>query len=925
MKLKAYVMATASVVSILAWSGAAMAQGSSPTDQTTQTSEVTGDTGDAGTMVVVTGIRKSMASSRSLKKNSDQIVDAVVASEIGKLPDTTVSDSLARVTGITVGRNGGEADSVLVRGLPNIATTYNGRDIFTAEGRFVASQDFAAGNVAALEVYKSTTADQVEGGIAGLINVRGRRPFDFKGREISGMVNYLYANQSKKYSPNGNFLISDRWSTSHGEFGALLNVSYNQFQYLDSNRFIGGFISANVDGHRFGDDIGINYSEHNRERPSANAALQWRPSEELELYADFLYQGYNSKTSDRQIEVPLWGGSEYSNVELSDDGKQVESMTVKNPVRIQGWQAATTDHTDTWQTAIGGKWTSGDWTLTADLASTQSKYFLSVYSWDFAATTNTPEVNVDYNVGDYGGVNFTLGNFNMTDPDNFKFRGFYDRQLSARGRDVQFRTDAEYRTQISWLPRVRFGIRAVDRKAAFDNGDRYVNLEGANILLKNTGLDIHVTQPGFVGEDYPTVRSWVAPTYDSIRDNVAALRTLVGFPQGAPPYNPASHFTADEKSLAAYLQGNYEFNLGTVPVDGIVGVRVVNSKESINEGLVGSGASSDSEYTDTLPTASMRFHLSDKTQVRVAANKTRTRPNFGDLNPNYIVNSGYPIQYDSTAKQFFRASGSGSIDLKPYTSDNFDVTYEHYFGTTGLFAMDVFNREVDGFINYTTKWVTDTRFTDDPTPDPNRDPVEGSDPAIYYPTDTQNVKLTIPYNAAHVAFKGAEVQFSTFFDFDFLPTWASQFGIQANATYMDSHVKATPESIADGSVKQDLNQAGVSRLTGNITGMYENGPWSARLTYNARSKWLSYCDTSVNWGGNEGCVYFKGTQRFDFSGSYRLSDNLTLALDLNNLFPKPLQQYRVATNSVAGVQGGQYMIGVRTEETVYSVGIRFRY
>jgi iron complex outermembrane receptor protein len=918
MKLKAYILATASTMSILAWGGVAFAQDAQPA--ASQTSEVTGDTGDAGTTVVVTGMRKSAASSRALKRNSDQIVDAVVSAEIGKLPDTTVSDTLARVTGVTVGRDGGEADSVLVRGLPNIATSYNGRDIFTAEGRFVASQDFAAGNVAALEVYKSTTVDQVEGGIAGLINVRGRRPFDFKGLEISGMVNYLYANQSKKYSPNGNFLISDRWMTGAGEFGALLNVSYNRFQYLDSTRFIGGFISANTGGNRFADDIGVNYAEHDRERPSANAALQWRPSEELELYADFLYQGYNSKTSDRQIEVPLWGGSDYSNIELSDDGKQIDSMTVTNPFRIQGWQAATTDHTDTWQTAIGGKWTSGDWTLTADLASTQSKYFLSVYSWDFAATANTPTVNVDYNAD--GGVNFTLGDFDMTDPNNFKFRGFYDRQLAARGRDIQFRTDAEYRTSLSWLPKVRFGVRAVERKAGFDNGDRYVNLEGANILLEDTGLDIRTTQPGFVDDTYPSVRSWAAPTYDSIRDNVAALRTLVGFPQGAPPYNPASHFTADEKSLAGYVEGNYAFNLGSVPVDGVLGVRVVKSEENVTS----SERTSDSDYTDTLPSASMRFHLSDKTQVRLAANKTRTRPNFSDLNPNYVVNSGYVIQYDSTSQQFFRdGGGSGNIDLKPYTADNFDVTYEHYFGTTGMFAADLFNREVDGFINYTTKWITDTSFANDPTPDMSRDPVTGTDPAVYYPTDTQNVRLTVPYNAAHVGFKGAEVQFSTFFDFDFLPTWASNFGIQANATYMDSHVKTTQEDIDKGTAKQDQNQAGVSRLTGNLTGMYENGPWSARLTYNARSKWLSYCDTSANWGGNEGCVYVRGTQRVDFSGGYKISDNVSLSMDLNNLFAKPLRTYRVATNSVGGIEGGQYNIGVRTEETVYSVGVHFRY
>lgn len=914
MKTKAYIMATASAVSILAMSGAALAQNANQTtDQTTDQSAATTDNGtsDAGTTVVVTGIRKSMASSRSLKKNSEQIVDAVVASDIGKLPDTTVSDSLARVTGVTVGRDGGEADSVLVRGLPNIATTYNGRDIFTAEGRFVASQDFAAGNVAALEVYKSTTADQVEGGIAGLINVRGRRPFDFKGLEISGMVNYLYANQSKKYSPNGNFLISDRWSTSAGEFGALLNVSYNRFQYLDSNRFVGNWVSATTsEGNRFADDIGVNYAEHDRERPSANAALQWRPSQELELYADFLYQGYNSKTSDRNMEVPLWGGSDYSNIELSDDGKQVESMTVTNPVRIQGWQAGTTDHTDTWQAAIGGKWNSGAWTITSDLATTQSKYTLSVYSLDWAATSLT---TVDVNYDADGGVNFTLGDFDTTDPNNFKLRGFYDRQLAARGRDVQFRTDFDYRTNWSNLTRIRFGVRAVERKAGYDNGDRYLNVEDRNILMSDLGLDLQVSQPGFVGETYPSVRSWVTPTYDSIRNNVGMLRELMGWDTGAPAYSTTSHFTADEKSIAGYLQGNYEFKLGDIPVDGIVGVRVVNTDES----MTSSERTEDSNYTDTLPTATLRLHLSDRTQIRLAANKTRTRPNFSDLNPNYTVSPGTQIQYDSNTGEYYRNGGSGgNIDLKPYTSDNFDVTYEHYFGTTGMFAADLFNREVDGFINYKTVTYVDTEFTNDPTPDPDNN---------NYATDTQNVKVTIPYNSSHVSFKGAEVQLSTFFDYDFLPTWASRFGIQANATYMDSHQKITREMVLAGTAEQDQNQAGVSRLTGNLTGMYENGPWSARLTFNARSKWLSYCDTDLEYGGNAGCVYYGGTQRVDFSGSYKLSDNLTLALDLNNLFPKPLKIYRVYTNDINGSTGGSFTTGLRTEETVYSVGIRFRY
>ena len=910
MKLKAYILATASTVSILAC-GSALAQ-------TAPAASTDAAAAPADSAIVVTGMRKSLQSSRNLKKNSDQIVDAVVASEIGKLPDTAVSDSLARVTGVQVTRDGGEADGILVRGLPNIATSYNGRDIFTAEGRFVASQDFAAGNVAALEVYKSTTPDQVEGGIAGLINVRGRRPFDFKGLEVSGMLNELYATQSKHYAPNGNLLISDRWHTNIGEIGALVNVSFNELHYIDSKRFIGSFVSATIDpnltpnpsvdgGRRFADDPGINYSEHDRTRPSANAALQWRPNDNTELYADFLYQGYDSKTSDRNLEFPLWGGSQYSDVQLTQDGSTVQSMTVTNPFRPQGWQAATHDHTDTYQIAVGGKWDHGPWTITTDLASTQSHYLLSIYSWDFAFTSS-PTAHVNYDAD--GGVDVTLGGFDTTNPNNLKFRGFYDRQLWARGRDVQFRTDAEYRTTISWLPKVRMGVRFVDRKAGFDNGDRYNNVEGLNLTMPNTGLDIQTTQPGFVGEDYPTIRSWAAPTYDSIRDNVASIRTLVGFPAGVPPYNPAQHFTADEKSSAAYIQGHYAFDAG-VPIDGVVGVRVVKTDEAETS----SQRTSDSSYTDALPSASMRIHLSDKTQIRLAANKTRTRPNFADLNPNYVVNAGQsPVQYDGQI-YYRNGGGSGNIDLKPYTAKNLDATFEHYFGSTGIVSIDVFDRVVDGFINYHPITIKDTDFTDNPTPDPLNN---------NYATDTQNVKITVPYNAAQVKFKGAEIQYTSFFDYDFLPTWAANFGIQANLTYMEGRQKVLAGTAAND-IPGDLNQPGVSRLSYNLTGMYENGPWSARLAYNARSKWLNVCDTVNSWAANPGCEYTRGTKRFDFSGSYKLSDNLSLSLDMNNLFAKPLSVYRVYQNTIAGGTGGFFNTQVRTEETVYSVGIHFRY
>src|SRR5437763_1417316 len=186
--------------------------------------------------IVVTGLRRAMQSARNVKRNSPQIVDAIVASDIGKLPDIAVSDTAARIPGIQVTRERGEANLVLLRGLDRnyYTTTYNSREIFTAETRSVALQDFPSGAISALEAFKTSTADLIEPGIAGELNVRSRRPFDFKGFEINGSFWELHPPQAGGWYPNGNIMITDRWRVGDGEMGALLNFSYTKLHYLDS-------------------------------------------------------------------------------------------------------------------------------------------------------------------------------------------------------------------------------------------------------------------------------------------------------------------------------------------------------------------------------------------------------------------------------------------------------------------------------------------------------------------------------------------------------------------------------------------------------------------------------------------------------------------------------------------------------------------
>jgi TonB-dependent receptor len=176
--------------------------------------------------IVVTGYRASLGTAQQIKRNSDAILDAVVAQDIGKLPDNTAAESLARVTGIQVGRFSDEVNQVIVRGLPDVATTFNGRDIYTAENRTAALQDFPAGALAGLEVYKSATADLVEPGLAGLINVRSQRPFDFTEKlVVAGGIRGTYNDQTKRFDPLGNLLFSTRADTGIGEIGLLVNAA----------------------------------------------------------------------------------------------------------------------------------------------------------------------------------------------------------------------------------------------------------------------------------------------------------------------------------------------------------------------------------------------------------------------------------------------------------------------------------------------------------------------------------------------------------------------------------------------------------------------------------------------------------------------------------------------------------------------------
>ncbi|MBB5711267.1 TonB-dependent receptor [Sphingomonas xinjiangensis] len=210
------------------------------------------DQAPADEEIVVTGVRGSIVGALNVRRESVQIVDSVVAEDVGKLPDNNVVEALQRVTGIQVtDRAGGEAAAVTIRGLSDPLTTLNGRNIFTAAGTSFALQDVSANLVKQVDVYKTRAADQIETGLAGQIDIKTRRPLDFDGFAISGLARGIYSEQADKINPNVALLVSNRWSTGIGDIGLLVNGSYSRYEYRNQNVQSGALVPfLTADGPR---------------------------------------------------------------------------------------------------------------------------------------------------------------------------------------------------------------------------------------------------------------------------------------------------------------------------------------------------------------------------------------------------------------------------------------------------------------------------------------------------------------------------------------------------------------------------------------------------------------------------------------------------------------------------------------------------
>ncbi|WP_372381433.1 TonB-dependent receptor [Xanthomonas sp. NCPPB 1754] len=820
--------------------------------------------------VQVTGTRSSVTKAQLVKQNAEQIVDSIVAEDIGKLPDNNVAEALQRISGIQISRNYGEGSAIAIRGLTQVRTELNGRDIFTAnDGRGLSFEDVSAELLGGVNVYKNPSADMIEGGLGGTVDLRTRLPFDYDGRKIAGSVQYNYYDLADDGKPAFSGLFSDRWQTGIGEIGILVNYSQQKSPFRqDTISIEPWYTQTDLPGYE-GQGVsvphgaGINTTVGDRERKTGAFAMQWRPNDAVEVYTQVLRSDYDFSWHDYSFFAltganPMQGlpGIQVNNRNEFVNGS-FQNVPTESNTSLTERHSVTTDY------SLGAKWTVNEkLTLSTDFqyvdaTTTGTRYILST------GQVTSPQFNVDFR-GDLPRLSVTDASGAegyLADVNNYNgWRYHLDNKDDNKGTEFAWRSDMDLAFDSDFVRSFKAGVRYTDRDAETKgNIYRFMcinNCDGAPFSqYPGIGVMTNPITDFFRGQSHA-----FGPTLTASDAAVANYQqTLAAFGASPLEFAPNNINTQNEKTYAAY--GVLRFGVdGEIPFDGNIGVRVVRTEvgsQGVRTGTDAEGGGlipvdAQQTYTDVLPSLNLRWMLSDQLQWRFAASRGISRPTFDKLNPNLSLSTGT----SNGASTFTGTAGNPSLEA--VKADQFDTALEWYFGQGSMMYGTLFYKKVEGFI-------ANAVFNE-----------------VY---DGQVWQITRPVNGDSGKIRGAELGYTQFFDF--LPGWLSGFGLQTNYTYVDSEAPSPTATDTNGQ-SLTVPLEGLSKNSYNAILSYETARFQGRVAYNWRSDWL--VTTAGNGTGNLP-VYNKGFGQLDASLRFNINDVWSISLDGVNLLDTRRESY----------------------------------
>ncbi|MCU6432578.1 TonB-dependent receptor [Undibacterium sp. Jales W-56] len=798
------------------------------------------------TVVTVTGVRKAAQSAQAIKMKSDEVLDSIVAEEAGKFPDKNVAEILGRVPGVQIRREFGEANSVIIRGLPGLVTLLNGREMYTSSGRSLYLADIPTAMLQRVDAYKSQGSEMVEGGTAGVIDVRTSRPFDFKDFSSNVTARVENRDKSKTNDPNLSGMVSNRWKTSYGEIGALVGLSYQDGHYHDEVTW-NSPPAQQANGVSGPNDLGHVLYSGDRKRLAGNFAAQWRPNSEFELYAEGISTEIRHD-AQRQFFVANLGWNKNTSVSLIPGTNQAASISSPNsyPFSLSSTQAPR-DYSIGTQGAVGARWdATPQLQITTELARTISNWKQDFPIMDFIASPPSVIGNTYVN----GGAQFYYPGYDMENAGNYRVATLFDNHSHSEGRSTDWRADANYFPENKgFFKELSTGVRIAKRVASYVHElNGYIPAPAGIMANSVPGLACLSTP---MAGDYGLKR-WVTPCAGYLLDNLTAVRKLVNGTGAATADDPLSYFNNEENTYAVYGKAKYGFDLAAIPFEGTLGMRVVRTSSSLHGNSQTNGiikpVISEPTSTDVLPNFTLKAHLKSDLIGRFTAGKSIQRPDFGQFNPG--------VSYNVPSTTVMAVGNGGNPDLKPIEGHNFDAALEWYFAPTGSLTATVFRHDFKNYILTTSSKETYNGIVYD----------------VYRPRNVANGQL-----------KGAELSYQQFYDK--LPGWMSGFGMQANVTYMQGDL-----TDANGVSNPFV---GMSKMSYNLVGLYEKNGLSARLAYSWRDKFVD----AFNYRGLGFDLMVAPIKTLDGSLSYKINEKLSVTMDVENILDRAYHDYHgIETN-----------------------------
>lgn len=840
--------------------------GSSSTDGEPQAEEI-----------IVSGYRQSLRTAIAAKRNANRVVEELAAEDLGKLPEASIAEALARLPGLTTNRDRGNGTQISIRGMgPNLVNTLlNGREIASAEGsRNIRYEQFPAELISGASVYKTPTGSQVEGAIAGQVDLKTVRPLDYDETKVALNARAIYSDLAKDVQDTAPWgyiasasvvtqLLDNTLGLAVGYSGrrqSVATVRTNIFRYTNSFADLDGD-GAGAPGHGGAaqDDIPYGYEALERGgddiRHGAVAAVQWKPSDKFELNGDFLYSHVSFEETQRGFRVgSLAFGNNITDVTTRNGYVTGATITGEQDFgqTISGVNENFFFKDDLYAGGMNATWRPSDgWEITGDVGystTTRNQQYLTLQTdpFGFRPTASFQSGNDSVPV-------MTI-NSDMTDPSLWRVARFQiPNGAAARIKDNLLTLTGDVRREIGEGPlaALQFGVRHTERTKTYTAMSQFGDIALA---------DRQVLDPSLINGPYRFKGEFAnLPAVQSI-DIVRTVESLFGpiNPQQSV-YDQTSSWRVKEKTSALYGQVDLEGTIFGVPFNGNVGLRVVRTETDSRStslfqdpnGVVVTPIVVKNEFYDWLPSLNLTLKPTSKLQLRFAASQAIARPPLDDLNAGSgLFDFGTPT-----------ANGGNPL-LEPFRAKQLDATVEWYFDRDSALTISGFYKELGTYI---TRQVTERQLTD----------VNGN---------PQTVAFTQPVNGSGGSIKGFEVGLQK--AFTFLPAPFDGFGVYMNYSYTTSDITVSEADNALGATPLP----GLSKHVGNASLYYSKSGFEARIAFRYRSAYVT------ELGDTDRILFNAPESVLDFQTSYEFPTDSRLAgvkllFQANNLTDEPFETY----------------------------------